>query len=237
VLPLDKQNEYRRRYAALNPGWQSSGNVFEGLVSKAITPETHWLDVGGGRGGLVEKRHAEAHTATTLDPDLASLLEHRALAVPRTCGLAEALPYPANTFELVTATWVLEHLPDPASVFREVHRVLKPNGQFVFLTPNSYHPLLVANRISKLLPRLQRMIVPRLYARDEADTFPVQYRANDAWTLKQLCDATGLKLKLYFIADPTYTAFNDGLFRVSTMIERFIPMSFKIHVVGVASKA
>jgi ubiquinone/menaquinone biosynthesis C-methylase UbiE len=236
MLPLDKQNEYRRQYAALVPGWQSSGDVFEGLVREAITPATHWLDVGGGRGGLVEKRHADVRTATTLDPDLASLLEHRAHAVPRTCGLAEALPYPANTFELITATWVLEHLPDPASVFREVHRVLKPGGQFIFLTPNGYHPLLAANRLSKLLPRLQRLLVPKLYARDEADTFPVQYRANDARTLTRLCEAVELRLQLHFIADPTYTAFNDGLFRVSATLERFIPASFKIHIVGVAVK-
>lgn len=236
MLPLSRQNGYRRRYAALVPGWQSSGDLFERLVRERISPATQLLDLGGGRGGLVEKIQAEVGSATTLDPDLPSLLEHRAHAIARICALAEAIPLPANQFDLVTATWLLEHLPDPKAVFQELNHVLKPGGVFIFLTPNARHPLLIANQASRILPRLQQFFVPRLYDRAEADTFPVQYRANTPSALHRLCEQTGFTLTLHFVADPTYTAFNDLLFRASMLAEHLIPTSFKIHLVGVAVK-
>jgi hypothetical protein len=76
----------------------------------------------------------------------------------------------------------------------------------------------------------------RLYARAEADTFPVQYRANTARRLHDLCRRAGLSLTLHFIADPTYTAFNEPLFHLSVWAERLIPQLFKVHLVGVAIK-
>ena len=77
MLPLDKQNEYRRRYAALNPQWQASGDVYERLVRESLLystqrsndfsrlatevattfATTRLLDLGGGRGGLIELIH------------------------------------------------------------------------------------------------------------------------------------------------------------------------------------
>jgi SAM-dependent methyltransferase len=236
MLPLLRQNEYRRRYAALVPGWRSSGDLFESVVRDSINSQTHLLDVGGGRGGLIEKIHGEVATATALDPDFLSLAEHRVPNLPRTCGLADSLPFAAQSFDLITATWLLEHLADPETVFAEIHRVLTPGGRFIFLTPNAWHPILIANRLSKLAPALQRRLIPRLYARAEADTFPVQYKANTGSTLHTLCERVGFYLELRVVADPTYTAFNEPLFRLSMLIEKLIPTRFKIHLIGVAIK-
>lgn len=236
MLPLDRQNAYRLRYAAHTPSWQPSGDRFEALVRQALTPGTRWLDLGGGRGGLVEKLHTQAGAVTALDPDLASLVEHRVPTLTRVAGLAQALPFANHHFQLITATWLLEHLADPAAVFSELNRVLTVGGRFIFLTPNANHPLLLANRLSKAAPALQRKLVPRLYARAEADTFPVQYKANTPGTLHHLCQQRGLALSLHLVADPTYTAFNETLFRLSRLVERLIPSNLKIHIVGVAVK-
>lgn len=244
MLPLSRQNEYRRRYAALTAGWQPSGDVYERLVRESLSPGARWLDLGGGRGGLVELLRGNAALAVALDPDWPSLREHRLPALPRACGLADALPYPADCFDVVTASWLLEHLTAPETVFAEVNRVLrspdpgsgKPGGRFVFLTPNAHHPLIAANRVSQLAPRLQRRLVPRLYARSEADTFPVRYKANTPDRLHWLGRQAGFTVELRCIGDPTYTAFNDALFRVSALLERAIPAQRKIHIVGVAIK-
>ncbi|MBI3244263.1 MAG: methyltransferase domain-containing protein [Chloroflexi bacterium] len=236
MLPLDRQNEYRNRYRALNPGWQPSGDVYERLVRDSISPQTRLLDLGGGRGGLIERIRFHVGLAAALDPDLDSLLDHRTPDVCRLCGLADLLPFSANSFDVVTASWLLEHLTAPEAVFNEIQRILKPGGLFIFLTPNALHPLLIANRLSKLAPALQRKLVPHLYARSEADTFPVQYKANTAKALQRLCNRVGFTLQLHLIPDPTYTAFNESLFRLSAWAEQLIPKSLKIHLVGVAAK-
>ncbi len=44
----------------------------------------------------------------------------------------EALPEPDGSCDIVVANYVVHHLPDPAQVFSEVARVLKPGGRFAF---------------------------------------------------------------------------------------------------------
>jgi len=51
-------------------------------------------------------------------------------------GLA-AQRYPAASFEVVTMSHSLEHVPEPQSVLEEVRRVLTPGGKAVILTPNA----------------------------------------------------------------------------------------------------
>ncbi|MBI5348532.1 MAG: methyltransferase domain-containing protein [Chloroflexi bacterium] len=233
MLPLSKQNAYRQRYHALNPQWQTSGDDYERLVREAITKQTRLLDIGGGRGGLIEIIHDQVAAATALDPDLPSLIDHRAPTVNRLCGLADSLPFANNSFDVITASWLLEHLAQPEIVFKEIHRVLDHNGKFIFLTPNFNHPLLITNY---LLRPIQRFLVPRLYSRAEEDTFPVRYKVNTPGRLHRVCDRVGFRLELSFIADPTYTAFNDPLFNLSAWLEKFIPQAWKIHLIGVAVK-
>jgi len=46
------------------------------------------------------------------------------------------LPYADASFDLVTATEVIEHLADFRRVVREIHRVLRPGGVCILSTPN-----------------------------------------------------------------------------------------------------
>src|SRR6266576_3801216 len=85
--------------------------------------------------------------AAGLDPDSPSLSEHRAQGMPVVRGVGERMPFVDESFDLIVCLWVLEHLKDPVEAFREVRRVLRPRGHFVFVTPNMRNPLMVANRI------------------------------------------------------------------------------------------
>jgi len=55
----------------------------------------------------------------------------RAIKVVQAPG--ERLPFPASGFDTVTLTMVLCTAPDPPAVLREIGRVLKPGGLFLFL--------------------------------------------------------------------------------------------------------
>src|SRR5437870_2341396 len=184
LLPLAVQNAFRERYRAIRPGWRSSGDQLETIVRSHVTGSSSVLDLGCGRGGVVELFWRDVRLAAGLDPDVPSLAEHRAPGMPVIRGRGEHLPFTAGSFDLIVCLWVLEHLDQPDLVFNEVRRVLRRGGHFVFLTPNLRNPLLLMNRIAKVLPQLQGRIVPRVYGRREVDTFPVRYRANTAAAIR-----------------------------------------------------
>ena len=233
LLPLDRQNAYRDRYRAMRPGWRSSGEQLEATVRAHLNPQSQVLDLGCGRGGVVELFWRDVMLAAGLDPDAPSLAEHRAPGMPVICGRGEHLPFAAQSFDLIVCLWVLEHLESPEVVLREVRRVLRPGGHFVFLTPNLRNPLLFLNRVAKALPQLQRRIVPRLYGRVEADTFPVRYRANTEAAIRTLAARCGLEVTtLKAISDPTYLALNGLMFRASAMSERLVPRGWGVHLLG-----
>ena len=231
VLPLNRQNAYRERYRRLVRGWQPSGEQYEARVRRYVGSTTVLLDLGCGRGGLIEKLGPQVAWPVGIDSDRLSLQAHRSPLTRRSCARAEALPFAANTFDVVVSSWLLEHLAQPQRVLNEVARVLRPGGHFVTLTPNANHPILLANRLSQLAPRLQRRLVPGLYGRRAEDTFAVYYRANTYRHLVQLARVAGLHLAHYRpIADPTYLAFNDVMFRLASWAERLIPHALKVHL-------
>jgi SAM-dependent methyltransferase len=53
------------------------------------------------------------------------------------CDLSD-IPVPDATYDLVVATQVLEHIPEPGRVLAEFHRVLKPGGQAWLSAPLFY---------------------------------------------------------------------------------------------------
>ena len=46
---------------------------------------------------------------------------------------AERLPYDDEVFDCAVSTWTLCTIPDPLAALREIRRVLKPTGRFLFL--------------------------------------------------------------------------------------------------------
>jgi 2-polyprenyl-3-methyl-5-hydroxy-6-metoxy-1,4-benzoquinol methylase len=80
---------------------------------------------------------------------------------------------------------VLEHLYEPEEVFREVARVLKPGGVFLFKTPNKWHYM---PTIAQLTPHGFHRAVNRWRGRAEIDIFPTRYRANTYADVAHLAD-------------------------------------------------
>ncbi len=232
MLPLTRQNAYRARYAALRPGWRTSGDTLEAWMRAAMTPTSRVLDVGCGRGGVLEVCWREVALPVGLDPDWASLAERRA-PIPAVCGWGCPLPFANASFEVVLMVWVLEHLPNPPAVLREVARVLRPGGVCLALTPNARHPLIWANRLSQWLPAVQGRLVQTLYGRAATDTFRVHYRANTPAHMRHLAHQTGLLPEaIQVIADPSYLAFNDWAFGLSLGLEACLPAEWGVHVLA-----
>lgn len=231
MLTLEQQETYRLRYAEMRPGWQPGSRAYQELVARRLTSTARVLDLGCGRGGVMERLHRRAGSVAGLDLDLDSLRENRAsAALALGCARAETLPCADGVFDLVCCSWVLEHLPDPARALNEMARVLRPGGHLIFLTPNALHPLVMFNRATRWA---RGRLVGRFYDRPEADTFPAFYRANTPGRIERLARAAGLqRISLLRIGDPSYLAFNELLFRVACLLEHITPPSMRVHLVG-----
>lgn len=232
MLSLERQNELRERYRRRHPGWRPATEVYADLVRAHLRPESRLLDLGCGRGGLVEQLAHPLSQMVGIDPDMVSLREHR-LPLPRAQAFSHRLPFAAGCFDVVYASWLLEHLPQPDRDFRKIGRVLRPGGVFVFITPNRRHPLSLFNHLLGRVRRVQGWLVRGLYGRAAADAFPTFYRVNSRRDLERLAAASNLRLERFeVVADPTYLAFTPALFSLMQRLERHIPAERKIHLVG-----
>lgn len=244
MLSLDRQNQLREEYRQLKPSWRPATELYADLVRSHLTPTSRLLDLGCGRGGLIEQlveTHGRSLLQQTigLDPDWLSLTQHR-LNLPAASGFSHALPFRDDRFDIVFCSWLLEHLETPQVDLAEIGRVLKPGGVFIFITPNKRHPIAWLNQTIGRFSAVQAWLVERLYGRVAADTFPTWYRANSqkqlARNLSGIARIAKFEFKieqLHTIPDPTYLAFHPLVFRFMCWFETALPPSRRLHLVGV----
>jgi len=166
----------------------------------SVLPATgfSWLDLGCGHqvfGDWMmsdqEQLVRRTGLAVGIDLDLPALKAHKGLHA-KIYGNLTQIPLKDESFELITANMVVEHLNQPAAVFRQVHRLLKPDGIFVFHTTNERNPLL---RIAAKVPQgLKNRIIYLLEHRKAEDVFPTQYLANRPDQIAALAGATGFEI-------------------------------------------
>jgi len=105
----------------------------------AATAGTHLLDIGCGLGGP-SRYFAQHYRCRVAGVDLSEEYVAVAASLARCVGLsgqvayqratATELPFPDAAFDGAYMQHVGMNIPDKARLFREVHRVLKPHGQF-----------------------------------------------------------------------------------------------------------
>ena len=82
---------------------------------------------------------------------------------------AERIPYDDGTFDLVVGHAVLHHIPDVEQAFREVLRVLKPGGQFVFAGEPTKWGDYIARRLSRATWWAATHVAPPSWRRPQAE--------------------------------------------------------------------
>ncbi len=132
---LESWNRRARAWAVLQEPLHAP--VYSAVLALArIGSQSRVLDVGCGSGVFLTAAAAAGAVAHGCDPADAMLEIARArlpAADLRTAALP-ALPWPAASFDAVTAFHVVQHMPDPVAGMHELVRVARPGGRIALAT-------------------------------------------------------------------------------------------------------
>jgi ubiquinone/menaquinone biosynthesis C-methylase UbiE len=189
---------YWRLEKKIVPGLRNSQAEYFETLSSFFPREARWLDVGCGHNvfgwWMMAQEQAivsRARSIVGIDLDLASVRNHQTIRDRALCTL-ENLPFPAETFDIVTANMVVEHLENPVAALQSIHRVLKPSGVFVFHTTNRWNPFV---RMAAHTPQsLKLKIIQAIDGREAEDVYPVWYRFNVPGQIRAAAAEAGLEV-------------------------------------------
>jgi ubiquinone/menaquinone biosynthesis C-methylase UbiE len=156
-----------------------------------------WLEVGCGRKILpdwIPDQHslvAAAKLTVGLDYTKESLSGNQQLSCLIVGDLGH-MPFAAESFDIASANMVVEHLEKPAEALREVYRVLRPGGCFVYHTPNFKFYITF---FASLLPQsLKNRIIRVSEGRSQEDVFPTRYRMNSLKAIYETAKVSGFRV-------------------------------------------
>lgn len=210
-------NIKRRLY---EPDQFDNDGLFRRMIYEAVEPQSRVLDAGAGSGALFQyelKDKVKEIVGVDLDPKVESNPQlHSGI-----CANLTSIPVEDNYFDLVFCRYVLEHIEKPQEFLQEIYRTLKPEGRFLFLTPNKWHYVSIASSIT---PKWFHNWYNRLRGRHEDDTFPTVYRLNSKSHIRHQFRLTGFEeCKLIFCeCCPNYLTFSTLTFLLGVAYERLV---------------
>src|ERR1700712_55144 len=136
-------------------------DCFNSVVPDEVQRELPYdraLELGCGSGffllNLIQSGVARRGSVTDLSPGMVKVATRNGqslgLDIDGRVADAERIPYDDNSFDLVVGHAVLHHIPDVELSLKEVLRVLKPGGRFVFAGEPTARGDFIARRLSRL---------------------------------------------------------------------------------------
>ncbi|MGA3046142.1 MAG: class I SAM-dependent methyltransferase [Terracidiphilus sp.] len=233
------QHLYDKYYR--KPGFRGGTLPFLDLCTASIPRGAEILEIGAGAKNEITQMLSTLGTVTALDVDPDVLNNCDAARSMLFDGVA--FPIPDESFDACVSNWVLEHVADPVSHFREVARILRPGGVYLFRTPNLYHYVMLGSR---LMPHSFHLVLANRLRRMSSDAhapWPTYYRANRPGRLKQLSLEAGLcpESLTMIEPEPAYGRAHVALFYPMMAYERIVNSTrlletFRVIIIGITRK-
>jgi 2-polyprenyl-3-methyl-5-hydroxy-6-metoxy-1,4-benzoquinol methylase len=216
------QERYLARYYQSRPGWINGTEEFHNLCARTIPHGGKILEIGAGppnRTSQFLATHGELHG---IDPD-PTVKENSALRTSEVLA-GDTYPYASESFHACVSNYVVEHVADPAAHMREVARVLRPGGTYVFRTPNRFHYVAA---VSSLTPHWFHHAVAHRIRRQSPEThevYPTFYAMNSRSAVNTLAPKAGLQVELLQMVEkePSYGMASRALFLAFMGYERLV---------------
>jgi SAM-dependent methyltransferase len=127
---LRGRSEALREFVSEMPWERESIAAFVAEAARALPPGARVLDVGAGDAPYRELfEHVDYRTSDW------EASPHEGARRADVIGSADTLPLPDAELDAVLCTQVLEHVPEPAPVLAELHRILRPGGRLYLTVP------------------------------------------------------------------------------------------------------
>lgn len=156
---LNSTERYPRKW-----GTRSSHHLVLSLIGAGEGRRA--LDVGCAQGHLLGELVIQGWECIGVDSDsadVAACIERGLVAVE--FDITTDFPESLGLFDLVVFADVLEHLPDPTRVLRNVHSLLNPGARVVISVPNVAHLSVRAQLLFGRFPYSDRGILDRTHLR------------------------------------------------------------------------
>ncbi|MBU0952732.1 MAG: class I SAM-dependent methyltransferase, partial [Elusimicrobia bacterium] len=159
---------------------------WEKIEKPALAAKGKILDVGCGPGEFLSfaKKDGWETFGTEISAFAAAHAAKKFGLNVFTGDLREA-KFPDNNFDVVTIWHVLEHMPDPSAVLKEINRIIKPSGVLVIAVPN------LNNYIYMLAYTVFKLKKLKLFVMGEREIHVSFFTSK---TLRNLLDKTGFKI-------------------------------------------
>ena len=108
------------------------------LICDKFTQQSRLLDVGCGNADFLNKvRNVTKCQVHGIDISKAAAKAAKAnYEIDIFTGTILESPFPCDYFDVITAWWYLEHVPNPSEVLRKMSRLLKQDGYCIIGVPN-----------------------------------------------------------------------------------------------------
>ena len=215
------------------PKFKTGGYFFRKYLKNYVNNNSIILDAGCGNNGIISEFKSISRLIIGIDIN-EKLLSENKIVNKKIIADLEDIPLDSNSVDIVISEFVLEHLRNPSLAFKEMLRVLKPKGVFIFITPNSLNPIMT---LSKILPHTFHSLLRITLLKKEEETHPTYYRANTYQKLLKLGKAAGFyNCEIARAGNPEYLGFCKPLVPISIFFEKLIDNNFlnifKMYLVG-----
>ena len=227
----------RRLYPDFSDNWDDT--LFRKEILGHLESSTVLLDLGAG-AGIVSQMDFRGHVGLACGVDLDPRVNRNPFLHEGHVGDVAQLPCPENTFDVVISNNVLEHLSQPAMVFSEVCRVLKPGGTFLAKTPNAWHSVTL---LARCTPHRFHEWFNQKRGRASENTFPTLYKTNCSRSIRTHCRSAGLTVESmdYIEGRPEYLRFSVPSHLAGVLYERVVNRArilspFRVIIIAVMQK-
>lgn len=150
------------------------------------------LDAGCGTGAMIHMLYKDVpdkhYTGLDLSEKMIAVAAKKHMNdVKFVVGDCEALPFEADSFDVITCSMSFHHYPNPEKFFCNVSRVLRKNGRLILrdMASNRKAMMWMINHIEiPLVNKIAKKGDVHVYSREE---------------IQKLCNISGLKLEQYEI--------------------------------------